>query len=376
MTLRTITRRIAVQEDAPSILQAAVDGAREVLGTAVAFAASAQDDRNAYVMSATSGTTSAALGNIVIPPMVGLGGRVARLQRPMAVHDYLTDESITRDFVDVVVGEEGLRGVACVPIHTALGVAGLLYVAIRRPGYLADRALDTLADIGTSAGVALDGALGQARQRDLSALRERQHLASALHDSVAQTLFAIGVEAKRSRDGDDPRALADALSEIAALASQAGNELRETLHRINEIPSRLSLAVALDAEARAFERLGELTVRVVTDGDPRPLPEVCKTLICDTMREGVRNAVKHGGAHIVVVHVRYGHADVGVTVQSDRSVARQEGRPPRPTGGLALLLARAQALRGELELVIGEEGEAIVRLTLPSYRTDVETLTA
>jgi signal transduction histidine kinase len=371
LTLHAIIRRIAVQEDAPSILQAAVDGVHDVLGTDAAFAASARRDRNAYVMTTTRGTFTPAFGELVIPPMAGLGGRVASLRRPMAVHDYLTDASISRDFVDVV-DEEGLRGVACVPVRTMLGITALLYVGIRTPGYLADRALDTLAEVATYAGVAIDQASGQARQRELSALRERQRLASSLHDSVAQTLFAIGVEAKRSRSGEDPVLLADALAEIATLASHAGQELRDTLHRINEIPSRMSLAVALDAEARAFELLGDLTVRVVTDGEARPLPDAHETLICDTVHEGVRNAVKHGGAQLVVVHVRYGEADVAVTVQSDRPVAHEPGEAPRPRGGLRLLGARAQALRGGLEFVLGEEDEAIVRLTLPHYRTDVE----
>jgi len=370
VTLQEVARRIAVREDIPSILQVAVDGVRELLGTDAAFAAAARRDLNAYAMSATSGTTTAAFKELVIPPMQGLGGRVASLRRPMAVYDYLTDGSISRDFVDIVVHEEGLRGIACVPVVTTLGVEALLYIAIRRPGYLAHRqALDTLIQVATYAGVAIDQTWGHARQRELCVLRERQRLASVLHDSVAQTLFAIGVEAKRTAADAHAEPLADALASIASLASRAGQELREALHRINEIPSRLSLAVALDAEARAFEQRANLTVRVVTGGEPRSLSDVYETLICDTVHEAVRNAAKHTSAQLVVVHLRYGDNDVGLTVQSDRPVACSDG-PLTPQGGLALLRARAQALRGDLELVLSEEGEPIVRLSLPDYRTD------
>jgi signal transduction histidine kinase len=297
--------------------------------------------------------------------MVGLGGRVAMLRRPMAVHDYLTDESITRDLVEVVVHKEGLRGVACVPVRTMLGVTALLYAATRTQGYLADYALGTLGEVATYAGVAIDQALSSARQLELRALRERQRLASSLHDSVAQTLFAIGVEAKRSQVHTDPAQLMEVLSDIGALASQASMELRETLHRINDLPSQMSLSVALEAEVRAFERLDGTTVHLVTDGDARPLSDLHETLIVDAFREGVRNAVKHASAHLVVVHVRYGERDVGVTIQSDGCAAVAGEHPPRPQGGLALLLTRAEALRGDLVFTIGEEGEAIVRLTLP-----------
>lgn len=368
MTLHDITRRIAVQEDPPSILRAAVDGVRDLLGTDASFAATVRRDLNVYCVSTTVGTSTPAFGRIVIPPMAGLGGRVAALRRPMAVHDYLTDESITRDFVDVVVHEEGLRGVACVPVRTTLGVEGLLYAALRGPGYLDDTAMDTLTQIGVHAGVAIDQAWAQTRRRELSVLQERQRLASSLHDSVAQTLFTIGVQAKRSGQQAAPGPEADALVEIAALAAHAGQELRDTLHRINAVPARLSLAVALDAEARAFERLGDLTVRVVSDGEVRPVPEAHEALICETVHEGVRNAVKHGRAKLVVVHLRYGEEDLGLTVQSDRGGDEGDSVDAlRPRGGLSLLRARARALRGALELLLGEEGEAIVRLRLPRY---------
>jgi DNA-binding NarL/FixJ family response regulator len=62
---------------------------------------------------------------------------------------------------------------------------------------------------------------------------------------------------------------------------------------------------------------------VVTDGDARPLAEVHETLICETVNEGVRNAVKHGGAKLVVVPLRYGPA------------ARRPGAPRRPRAGAA-----------------------------------------
>ena len=286
----------------------------------------------------------------------------------MAVHDYLTEDSITHDFVDVVVHQEGLRGVACVPVPTSLGIDALLYVATRSPGLLEDRALDTLAAVGTFAGAAIDQARVNERQREITVLRERQRLATALHSSVAQSLFAIGVEAKRTREDHDPESLASALESIRTLASRAGAELRTMLHRINDVPSAMTLAVALDAEARAFEQAGGISIRVVTVGESRPLLASHETLICDTVHEGICNAVKHGRAQLVVVHLRYGEDEVGLTVQSDRPVASKPlATTPKPSGGLALLRGRAEALRGALEFLLGEEGEAIVRLSLPYY---------
>jgi LuxR family transcriptional regulator, regulator of acetate metabolism len=369
MTLHAVARRVAVQEDAASILQAAVDGARELLGTDAAFAAVARHELNVFEIAVSRGLTTGAFRDIVIPPMAGLGGRVGALRRPMAVYDYLTDEGISRDFVDVV-HQEGLRGMACVPVPTSLGIDALLYVATRSPGYLGDGALDTFAAVGMFAGAAIDQARVNERQREITVLRERQRLATALHSSVAQSLFAIGVEAKQRHEHDDPQRLADALDSIATLASRAGAELRSTLHRINDVPSAMTLALALDADARAFEQAEDVTIRVVTVGESRPLLASHEALICDTVHEGIRNAVKHARAQLVVVHLRYGEHEIGLTVQSDRASTAKPSAALGADGGLGLLRGRAEALRGGLEFVLGEEGEAILRLRLPYYCGD------
>lgn len=360
-----LIRRIAVQADVPSIVGAAVGGLRDLLGVDAAYGLIASGDLDSYRVAATDGIRTAAFSEIVITPMDGLGGRVAVSRRPMVIEDLLTDETISRDFAAPEVFEaEGLRGLACVPVITAIGVHALLYVALRRPAWLADDALDTLSEVGTHVGVAIDQAVAQDRFRQLSMLRERQRLATTLHDSVAQSLFTIGVEARRARSGHGLHATA-ALAEIEALAAQAGRELRETLHRINAIPEPLSLPVALAAEGRAIERTAGVTVRVVCDGSTRPLSEDHETLIIDTAREGLRNAVKHGRAQLILIHLRSGERVARLTVQSDvrRRAAAEVTTHPR--GGLAMLDARARALRGELCFELGEEGEAIVRLELP-----------
>ncbi|MBM2821274.1 MAG: two-component sensor histidine kinase [Thermoleophilia bacterium] len=375
VTLREIARAIAVQQTPPAILQAAVDGAKQALQTDVTFGAIASQENGAYSMSATHGAFGPRFREIVIPPMIGLGGRVAVVRRPMAVHDYLTDRVITKDFVDIVVREEGLRGIACVPVIASTGVEALLYAGLRSPGFLADNALDTLEEISNYAGIAIDQALAHARREELGLLRERQRLAADLHDSVAQVLFTIGVEAKRSRVDGDPARLQGALSEIESLAAEAGRELRETLHRINAVPESLALEAVLEAEARLFETATDRTVRIICRGTSRSISQPHESVICDVVREGLRNAAKHTVAELIVVHLYYGDDDVRLAVQTDGAgtrpgalgagadLDREYANAER--GGLALLRPRVEVLRGRLELELGEEGETVLRVRLP-----------
>jgi signal transduction histidine kinase len=369
VTLSHIAQTIAVEENPATILQAAVDGAYEALQTDVTFGAVASTDRSAYLISAMHGAFGRRFREIVIPPTIGLGGRVAIEQRPMAVHDYLTDPSITKHFVDIVVGEERLRGIACVPVSVSTGVEALLYAGLRSPGYLSGRALETLEHIANYAGIASEQALAQSRREELGLLRERQRIATALHDSVAQSLFTIGVEARRSHHAANPQQLIGALREIEELAGDARRELREALHRINAVPESLALEAVLEAEARLFQRAANCTIRVVRSGTSRSLPEAFETLICDAVREGMRNAVKHTNAKLIVVHVSYDLDEVRATVQADGrpSPASDDLGEPEALGcGLALLRERAAAVRGVLELELGEDGETVLRLRLPA----------
>jgi signal transduction histidine kinase len=75
-------------------------------------------------------------------------------------------------------------------------------------------------------------AAARERERELARLRERERLACSLHDSVAQSLFAIGIAAQQSRDAGDPDILSERLDEIERIAADALAELREALARI------------------------------------------------------------------------------------------------------------------------------------------------
>jgi signal transduction histidine kinase len=87
-------------------------------------------------------------------------------------------------------------------------------------------------------------------------LRDRQRLATELHDSVAQMLFTIGVAARYARQKDDPAALTAALEEIESTAAQARRELRASLRRLSRpnegVLDKLNASSRLEAVVRAI----------------------------------------------------------------------------------------------------------------------------
>lgn len=102
----------------------------------------------------------------------GLGGRVLQRRQACVLDDYGSSSLITRDFAGPI-GQEGLRGVGCVPIIDPTGVVGLLYAGSRRPGTPSDRLLDALTRLADDAALRLNAARIDTLEAEL-ALRRGQ----------------------------------------------------------------------------------------------------------------------------------------------------------------------------------------------------------
>lgn len=362
-----IARTVASQRTVPEILAASAAVSRNVLGVDSAFVAVAGAAGN-YLMSITDGIRDLRFKDIVVRPGAGLGGRVLLLGRPHRVADYAHDPTISRDFVHVVCDLEGLSGMACVPVTGADAAQALLYVATRVTGPPGDQTLRTMELVAAQAVLALQQVAIRDQEVELAVLRERQQLATRLHDSVAQMLFAIGVAAHYARGQRDPDVLAAALDEIDTTAADARSELRTALHRLSQTPDGLAFEARLAGEVRLFTHANGCQVRILHRGERRDLPQPVEDLILDTALEGLRNSVKYANARLAVLHLVYRPDAVVLVLQAD--VAPPPATPaPAGTGtgaGLTLLHRRAVHLRGALDLTEDATGHKTLRLELPT----------
>ncbi|MBS1870261.1 MAG: hypothetical protein JSS99_11420 [Actinobacteria bacterium] len=208
---------------------------------------------------------------------------------------------------------------------------------------------------------------------ELVRIRERQRLGMELHETVAQTLFAIGAEAHAALDGDDVAAYQRAMRSIRALAGDGRRDLHATLARLNRVPPSLSLPALLDEEVRAFRAATGIEARFACSGDPEPLGDFRERLLLDTLVEALRNVRKHvidrgGRPTLVAASLRYRDAFVDLSVQND-GVERMPpgGGRAGGRGCLDLLAERAGQLRGELEVQLAAESGSTVRVRLPRW---------
>ncbi|MEU6221168.1 LuxR C-terminal-related transcriptional regulator [Streptomyces sp. NPDC047022] len=117
---------------------------RNATGVPLAFGGVVAGDRQVR-LAAFSGHTMGALRGVALDFGRGLGGKVAALRRPIALHDYLNASRISHDY-DSVIAAEGLRAMVAVPVvvhHTSRAV---LYAAIRESLPLGDRTIQAVTD--------------------------------------------------------------------------------------------------------------------------------------------------------------------------------------------------------------------------------------
>ncbi|HYB16624.1 MAG TPA: histidine kinase [Streptosporangiaceae bacterium] len=364
-----IARTLGVQQTIPQILVASTRISRQILGADSTFMAVA-DGTGDYPMSITDGIRDIRFREITVRPAAGLGGQVLLHGRPHRVADYICDPTISRDFVYFVCDVEGLRGMACVPVNGPDRVEALLYTATRIAGPPADQTLQMLELVAAQAELSLQQAAAREQAVELAMLRDRQRLATELHDSVAQMLFTIGVAARYARQHDDPAALGAALEEIESTAAQARRELRASLRRLSQPSQGVAFEARLAGEARLFERTTGCRVVITGRGERRDVPQLVEDLLIDTALEGLRNAVKYEGAQIAIVHLAYEPDAVVLVLQAGTQVVRQpDSGATRLAGtgaGLWMMRQRVAQLRGTLELTRDQDGQTVLRVELPT----------
>ncbi len=230
---------------------------------------------------------------------------------------------------------------------------------------------DLLLGLGQHLGAAIEKMRLQDERRQLSLLQERMAIAHELHDSLAQTLASLRIQAQVLGETIEPDGYSATRTEFARLTAGleiAHKEVRGLIRNFRAGGAEGGLLPALDAAIVRFKEETGIPVYVQKDWHGT-LPATHETHVLRVIQEALANIRKHAHAQTVRVLLQ---SEVGgdykVLIEDDGEgpVSAAE-RADRDDGhfGQTIMRERAHAIGGELR-VEHEAGEGTrVWLTFP-----------
>lgn len=310
-------------------------------------------------------------GEMNIQPLENVGiSLVIRSNAPLVTPDFGTDARIQGE-ADSVIAEAGFHGMVSVPLRLTGTPFGLLNFVSRTPGFYREEDSVIAQQIGDQIAVFLYDLRLQREIRERLAQEAEQHerdrLAGELHDTLAQTLSRMALQADALTEGliRNPRRRHDA----AELATMAREGLESIRHLTSHAAPAELLSGGLDQAIRkAVESHGResgVVPSVELQGDIRTLSDDVQAVVLRVAQEALANVRRHAAATSVAVAVRIGASELSLEV-------RDNGRgfdSNRAVGfGLRTMRARAQSVGGQLAVVSCPGGPTTIHLLAPLSR--------
>ena len=227
-----------------------------------------------------------------------------------------------------------------------------------------------LLSVGRHLGMSLAKARTDDESKMLSIVRERAAIAYELHDSLAQTLASLRLQADMLEDSlckaDTGRAPPE-LARIQATLESANIELRELIAGFRAPVDGRDLGTALQEMTARYTAQSAMTVHLQIDGELPELPAGPQLQVVRIVGEALANACAHSGGNLARVLVRSDTASVRVLVEDDGEGFSMGARDAAPGEhiGLSVMCERARWLGGTVDIE-SEPGEGTrVSLAFP-----------
>lgn len=208
----------------------------------------------------------------------------------------------------------------------------------------------------------------------VAAADERTRIARELHDIVAHAVSVMVLQVGSVRH-QLPNALTEdreALEEVERTGRTALAEMRRLLGAMRRAGDGIDLAPQpglgnLDGLMEQVGRAG-LSVHLVVDGEPFPVPRGLDLSAYRIVQEGLTNALKHAHASRADVLVRYASDELQIEVRNDANGAPFENRGDSPGYGLVGVRERVKVYGGEMSAGRSDDGGFVLMTRLPLGR--------
>jgi two-component system nitrate/nitrite sensor histidine kinase NarX len=262
----------------------------------------------------------------------------------------------------------GFETVVSVPVRLHERLVGELDLFYRHAVTLADDDRALLETLASHLAGAIEGLRAAALQRETAVAEERGLLARELHDSIAQSLAFLKIQAGLLRGalkrGDNTQ-VARTLDELDAGVHESLSDVRELLVHFRTRTNEEDIAPALRTTLQKFEHQTGLTTHLSIEGNGLPLDADVQVQVLHVVQEALSNVRKHAHAREVWVEVQQA-PQWRVEVRDDGCGFDEGGPTPDETHvGLRIMQERAQRIGATVEVASVPGSGTCVVLTLP-----------
>lgn len=245
-------------------------------------------------------------------------------------------------------------------------VVGIFNLYFRKAREFGESERLMLESLGQHLGVAIENQRLVAREREMAVSEERNLLAQELHDSIAQSLAFLNLQAQILEDSLAKSDLAEArggLSRMREGIQESYDDVRELLVHFRTRFGESDVETAIRALLGRFEADTGMTTEFRQSGTGVPLSPEMQMQSLHIVQECLSNVRKHANAKRVTVELERGPAYVFRVSDDGRGFdpgARVEGHV-----GLAIMRERAHRIGGRITVESRPGTGACITLRLP-----------
>ena len=199
----------------------------------------------------------------------------------------------------------------------------------------------------------------RAMDRERELLRERVELSQAIHDTIAQSAFTIGlgletaIEVASAQKDENREELVAKLEAMLALSKSTMWELRHPIDAGAIFEGR-ELNRVLRSHSSTFSAITSIPTELVQSGTEPPLPTAVRRRLFSIAHNAMTNALRHAQAERITIQLNFEDDHLQMLIGDD-GIGLADDHADRGHG-FRNMRKEAERMGGTLEVIPGESG--------------------
>lgn len=249
---------------------------------------------------------------------------------------------------------EGFRSVAVFTIHHQKQVVGIFNLYSPETRTYSERETRLLETLGQHLGLAIETLRLVAREKEMAVSEERNCLAQELHDSIAQSLAFLNIQAQMLGGALDRDHKADAAASLGLMREgiqESYAHVRELLRQFRTRMPQTDLSQALHSTLLKFQEQTGVRTEFKKSEFPQNIEPEIELQTLHIIQEALSNVRKHSQAKNVRVDTRHLADAWSITVTDDGIGFDLDSRTAGEDHiGLRIMRERAQRIGAQLNI--------------------------